>query len=106
MADKILSMISLAAAAGKISSGQALVESAVRSGKCSLVLTAGDASANTRKSCENMCKYYNVPLRIYATREEFGKYTGKGFRAALAVMDSGFAGAIIRLIDQEAVSHS
>ena len=50
MTDKALSMIGLATKAGKIASGEFAVESAVRKGKAVLVISASDASDNTKKS--------------------------------------------------------
>ena len=47
--DKALSMLGLAARAGRIVSGEFTVEKEVKSGRAYLVLIAEDASENTRK---------------------------------------------------------
>ena len=58
---KELSLLGLAAKAGKVVSGEFATENAVKSGKAFLVLTAEDASNNTRKKFNDMCTYYEVP---------------------------------------------
>lgn len=41
-----------------------------------------------------MCEYYQVPMAVYATREELGHCIGKEFRASLAVTDKGLAESV------------
>ena len=48
--DKVLSMLGIAAKAGKIVSGEFATENAVKSAKAFLVVTAADASENTKKN--------------------------------------------------------
>ena len=55
--DRALSMLSLAAKAGKVASGEFSVEKAVKSRKAYLVLVADDASENTKKLFRNMCSF-------------------------------------------------
>ena len=50
-----LSLLGLAARAGKVVSGEFAVEKSVKSGKTFLVLVAEDASANTKKNFSDMC---------------------------------------------------
>ena len=57
---KELSLLGLAAKAGKVVSGEFATENAVKSGKAFLVLTAEDASNNTRKKFNDMCTYYEA----------------------------------------------
>lgn len=92
---KVLSLAGLAARAGKIASGEFSVEKAVKSGKGYLVIVAADASDNTRKKFSNMCDYYKVPILFLETREELGRAVGKEFRASIAVLDAGFAKAML-----------
>ena len=101
MTDRALSMIGLATKAGRIVSGEFSVTNAVRKKQAYLVVVAKDASDNTRKSYNDMCTYHHVPVRIYGTIDELGTFTGKGLRAALAVVDEGFAESIKKLIDQQ-----
>ncbi len=99
--DKVLSMVGLATRAGKVASGEFSTEKAVKSGKAVLVLVAGDASENTKKMFTNMCAFYKVPLRIYGTKETLGRAMGKEYRASIALLDRGFAGSVLKLINPE-----
>ncbi len=99
--DKVLSMVGLAMRAGKVTSGEFSTEKAVKRGRAVLVLVAGDASENTKKMFENMCAYYQVPMRVYGTKASLGHAIGKELRASLAVLDRGFAGSILKLVNPE-----
>ncbi len=97
--NSVLSMLGLAAKAGKIASGEFSVEKAVKSGKAFLVMIAEDASDNTKKMFRNMCKYYEVPMEIFATKEELGHWVGKTYRASICILDEGFAKSIVKKIN-------
>ena len=93
-ADKVLSLLGIAARARRIASGEFQTEHAVKSGEAYLVMVANDASENTKKRVRSMCEYYQVPMAVYATREELGHCIGKEFRASLAVTDKGLAESV------------
>ena len=93
---KILSMFGLAARAGKIASGEFQTETAVKSGTAHLVVVAEDASDNTKKKFKNMCEFYEVPICFFSEKEGLGHAMGKELRASLAVVDEGFAKAILK----------
>ena len=93
---KILSMFGLAARAGKIASGEFQTETAVKSQTAYLVVVAEDASDNTKKLFRDKCSFYKIPIIILGTKEELGHAIGKEFRASLALLDKGFAEAIIK----------
>lgn len=97
MNDKVLSLLSLATKAGKTAGGEAQVEKAVKEGKASLVIISSEASENTRKKFTNMCSYYQVPIRIYGTKEELGRFTGKEFRASVAVFGREFYDSFVKI---------
>ena len=92
--DKVLSLLGIAARANHIASGEFQTEHAVKSGEAYLAIVAGDASENTKKRVRSMCEYYQVPLEVYATREDLGHCIGKEFRASLAVTDKGLAQSV------------
>ncbi|SHI89135.1 L7Ae/L30e/S12e/Gadd45 family ribosomal protein [Parasporobacterium paucivorans] len=96
--DKILSMLGLAAKAGRASSGEFSVEKSITEGKAFLVIVAEDASDNTKKLFTNKCIHYNVPMIFYATKNELGHCIGKQFRSSVAVTDAGIANAIKKLL--------
>ena len=93
---KILSMFGLAARAGRLASGEFQTETAVKSGTAYLVVVAEDASDNTKKLFQDKCSFYKVPLMILGTKEELGHAIGKEYRASLAVLDEGFANAVMK----------
>lgn len=96
---RILSMFGLAARAGKLASGEFQTETAVKSGTAFLVVVANDASDNTRKLFHDKCSFYKVPVIILGTKEELGHAIGKEFRASVAILDEGFAGAVMKKIE-------
>lgn len=93
MNDKILSLLSLATKAGKVVSGEFSVEKAVKSKKAGMVILSSEASDNTKKKFSNMCEFYQVPIYFYGTKEQLGRFTGKEFRASVAILGEDFKGA-------------
>lgn len=91
MQNKIFSTIGISMKAGKLVSGESMVEQAVRDGKAVLVIVAEDASANTKKLFSDKCKFYDIPKYEYGTKEELGRAIGKEFRASIAIVDAGLA---------------
>lgn len=96
--NKIFSMVGLATRAGKTVAGEFSVEKAVKEQKAKLVIVSEEASDNTKKLFTNKCKYYDVPLFIYGSREELGNATGNKNRVSIAVLDSGFSKSIISML--------
>lgn len=94
--DKVLSMLSIAAKAGRIASGEFMTEQKVKDGCACLVIVAEDASFNTKKNFHDMCTYYKVPILDYGSKEGLGHAIGKELRASVAVLDSGFADSIMK----------
>ena len=99
MNDKILSYIGLASKAGRSVGGEFSVEKAIKEKKARLVIVATDASDNTKKNFNDSCTFYKVPIIIYGTKDDLGKATGNQFRASVAVLDDGFAEAILKIKD-------
>ena len=97
---KVLSLFGLAARAGRIASGEFQTETAVKAGTACVVIVAEDASDNTKKLFRDKCSFYKIPVFIYGTKEELGHAIGKEYRASLAVLDPGFAGAVMKKIEQ------
>ncbi len=93
---KALNLIGLATKAGKTASGEFSTEKAVKTGKAHLVVVSEEASDNTKKMFMNMCTYYKVPICYFGGKGELGHAMGKEMRASLAVVDEGFARAIVK----------
>ena len=99
--NKILSTISLAMKAGKVSSGEFCTEKDIKSGMAALVIVADDASDNTKKKFQNMCEFYEVPIYFYGDKDTLGHAIGREFRASLAITDPGFAKGIAKHLEAE-----
>ncbi len=93
---KALNLIGLATKAGKTASGEFSTEKAIKTGKSHLVVVSEEASDNTKKMFMNMCTYYKVPICYFGGKGELGHAMGKELRASLAVVDEGFARAIVK----------
>ncbi len=102
MNNRFYSMLGLCMKAGKVKSGAFSVTDAVHNGKAWVVITATDASANTKKEFMNMCSFYEVPYYEYGTKDELGHAMGKEERSCIAVCDEGFSKSILKLIDTNA----
>uniref|UniRef100_UPI0040575948 L7Ae/L30e/S12e/Gadd45 family ribosomal protein n=1 Tax=Agathobacter sp. TaxID=2021311 RepID=UPI0040575948 len=87
-------MLGIAAKSGNVVSGEFSTEKAVKSGKAYLVIVSEEASANTLKMFTNMTNFYEVPMQVFGTKEELGRYIGKQFRASLAITDENLANAV------------
>lgn len=94
--DKILSMLGLAKKAGRLAGGEFAVSKTVKEGKARLVVVAADSSHNTQKMFINMCTFYQVPCYLYSSKEALGHALGRDIQASVAVLDDGFADAIIK----------
>lgn len=92
-------MLSIATKAGKTVTGEFSTEKAVKEGRAYLVVTASDASNNTKKKFSDMCNYYHVTMKVFSDKVSLGNACGKEFRASLAVTDEGLAKAVIKQID-------
>ena len=78
--DKILNLLGLAQRAGQVISGDFIVEKAIKRKEPKLVLLAGDCAANNEK--------------------KLGTAIGKEVRVVVAVLDDGFAKALLKEIDR------
>ncbi|GFI26281.1 putative ribosomal protein YlxQ [Lachnospiraceae bacterium] len=99
--DNVLSMLGIAAKAGRVASGEYQTENVVKSGKSHLVIVAEDASDNTKKTFRNKCEFYETPMVIYGNKESLGHAIGREYRASLAVTDEGFAKALLKKLAQK-----
>ena len=88
--------LELAQKAGKISSGDLGVKDALTGGKANLLIIAADASPNTVKELKFLAGKASVPVITCMQRNELGLCIGKAPRAAVAVLDKGFAGLIMK----------
>lgn len=98
--DKVLNLLGLAQKAGKISSGNDLVISAMKTNKAALVLLATELSANSQKEFNYLSEKYEVPVNYDFTEQELSNALGKK-RKIIAVLDQGFKKAIMAKLEKE-----
>ena len=97
--NKALSMISIAAKAGKVVSGGFMCEKAIQEGDACLIIIAQNAAKNTRKKFIDKCTYYKVPYVIFGQSDMLGNRIGKESRMTLAVTDMGLAKQVANKLD-------
>ena len=100
MQDKFFQILSLAAKAGKITSGSYTAERAVKQGRAYLVIVSADSSKGTRKHFTDMCTYRNVPILFYGDAYRLGKCIGKEERSSVVILDKGFADKLISVLKE------
>ena len=99
MEERLCGYLGIAAKGKMLVSGGFSVEKAVKSGRAGLVLTAGDASENTKKKFRNMCEFYGVPFCVFSDSATMGRVIGRGFRMTCAVTDGRLAQAVAALLE-------
>ena len=100
-ADRVLSMLGIAAKAGNVVSGEFSTEKAVKTGHAYLVIVSSEASDNTKKHFKDMTDFYEVPCYFYGDKERLGRCIGKEFRASLAITDENLARAVESRLPQK-----
>lgn len=99
--DRLLSMLGLAARAGRIKSGSFLVEKEIKSKKARLVIFAMDSrESGTTRELMQKCDKQHVPYIVYGNKVSLGHSMGKGERSCAAVTDAGFAGSVEKIFHQ------
>ena len=97
MTDRIGSLLGICRKGGQVSSGEFAAEEAVKKRKAKLLILSEDASLNTKKKFRNMCTFYKVPVMIYGSKENLGRWIGCLERAVVTVNNEQLAEKI-RLI--------
>jgi ribosomal protein L7Ae-like RNA K-turn-binding protein len=87
--------------AGRLVSGEFMVEKSIKDGAVFLVIVAEDASKNTKKKFNNMCAYRQIDLIEYSTKEMLANSIGKEVRATIGICDEGFANSIMSIIENK-----
>lgn len=99
--NKVLSLLGIAMRGRNLVSGEFQTLEAVKNASAMLVIIAEDASANTKKMFTDKCRFYEVPVREYGSKEELGRAIGKDMRSSLGICDAGLAEALIRQMEYE-----
>ena len=97
---KTLGLIGLAARAGRVTTGQEGVESAVKRKKAIVALLDAQASERTKKDIRDACSYAGAAL-VTLPADTLGYAIGKPGRMCAAVTDPSLAKRIIELAAAE-----
>jgi ribosomal protein L7Ae-like RNA K-turn-binding protein len=98
--DRLMNLLGLAQRAGKLETGTDFVLRAITAQKARLVVLANDASVNLEKKMSDKSAFYKVPLIAELSTAELSIAVGHK-RSVVAVMDSGFAKSITKLMQQD-----
>ncbi len=96
---KLINILSMAACANKIISGDFAIDNAADKNMVKLIIIAADTAEKTRLEYNKIAMKYNIPVfHLSIEKEALGKCIGKNERAAAAVCDEGFAKAINKIL--------
>ena len=95
--DKIRGYIGIAQKAGKVVAGGTMVLEALKRKDVALVIIAEDAAESVNEEIQKACG--TVTVIRWQTKAELGLYTGKSPRGAIAILDKGFAKAILEQVE-------
>ena len=89
---RILHFLGIANRAGKTAAGEEACRRARKyGGKLFLVIVAHDAGENTREHVARWCRENSIPLFTFGTREQLGRFTGRGEVSTAGITDEGFS---------------
>ncbi len=100
MDNKLKGSIGLSRRAGMLVAGTEKAVKLVQSGKAGLFLLDEDASGNTKKLCEDKCRYYQVPMIILESGS-LGESIGNDGIIAAAILRGSMAEHILTLIPKD-----
>lgn len=89
--DMLYNLLGLCQKAGKLVSGNDMVEDAIKKKKAKLVIISEDIGNSSLKKLTDKCTFYEVPTISFGTKENLGRSIGKAERTAIAITDKGFA---------------
>ena len=90
--NKVTNLIQLAYRAGKVAKGDSLLVS-IQKSQAKLVVVSSLCGQNRMKKIQDKCTYYNVPYRV--VEPSILDDVSYKKMSAIAIVDSGFAKAII-----------
>ena len=103
MTEQVLGFLGLMRRAGALAVGAEDAFDAARENKARVLLMAGDVAKNTVSAMHNAAaqKEAGIPLvKLDCTKRELGSALGVRECAALAVLDTGFALALCKKLEQ------
>ena len=103
MMGKSLEFLGIARKANALAIGEEPCSSAVASKKAKLLISAADASDNSKRNAGRMAELAGAPHIMYVhTKDELGMMLGRGSPGILAITDAGLAaGFVSKLAEAE-----
>lgn len=95
MTDKVKALMGLARRAGKVASGDSQIEALLKKGRGYLLILAGDAPGSQKKYLM-WAGDLHLEAVVEGTKDELGLCLGLSPRAAVLILDQGFAKAILK----------
>lgn len=87
----LYNVIGMCQKAGKLISGNEMVEDAIRHKKACLVIISEDIGESMLKKITDKTEFYNINTVHFGSKELIGQSIGKAPRSAVAITDKGFA---------------
>ena len=100
MNDKVLSYLGFARKSGNLVSGTGTCTVNLAKGRVKLMILAEDISENGEKKIMKEIRKSNVKYIKYGSSDEMSRMVGEQGRSVFAVLDEGFAKAILSEIDK------
>ena len=97
--NQVLSLLGLAARAGKIVSGEEMVIKGIQRDKIIFVILAEDSGENNKKRISDKSAYYQIPYRVAFTKDQLGNAIGKSSRVVIGITDEGFSKKLEKLLE-------
>lgn len=97
---KAMNILGLAQRAGKVVSGDFRVKDIIRKGKAKLLIVAEDSSERTLQELVSLCKYYNVPVIQWGSKQDLGAAIGKSIRVSVVVLEEQMSTKIKMLLER------
>ncbi len=97
--NRVYSFIGLAKKAGRLVAGGNSCQRKSKAERVYLMIVAEDASENTKKKVSDMCRFRQIDMRVFGSKELLGKSIGRENSAVIGIMDKGFAEKLVEMID-------
>ncbi len=82
-----LKFLGLTRKSGNVIAGGNLTETAIKKGRLSLIILAGDASEGTKKKFRDMAEHHEVEILETSTVDDLGQAIGKGQISVIGIAD-------------------
>ena len=101
MNNRDITFLGLIRRAGFLEVGDESVNAVARRGRARVILSAADASDNSKRRASGYARTYGTAYaRLPWTKEELRNLLGRGEPAMLAVTDSGMAKALLERLER------